>query len=388
MVFVVLTLGMVGLTLGLPMLFRGMSRVVPENYIYLATEAMKSGNHGRAQRILESRINKEWYDFTAHYLLAQAQEQAGEPAKAAQTMRDVLAKAIAIRGRVRAEQAGYAGYDEAKTVQLLARYLWQSGRHGAAAEAWRHAMDLGSSVAYEDARGLPHPDGNSSLGEALAVGMLALRTGDGDLVGKAVSRLAEFGPSGSDLSAHIRARWLEERDHATTTAQALLITAIQSGPAFIPALSLSQMLQRHPPAQENTSQILSLALSDSGVRPVALSNLTLPNGASMDGGSLRMTRNGKVAGRVDSGMFQSNRILVATQATEAFGQWPVLVVRVNGEEVSRLYLDGLQPGLRVLGPWPDGLPKLVDLELEFINDAFDPITRSDRDIRILGIWFQ
>jgi tetratricopeptide (TPR) repeat protein len=365
-----------------------MSRVVPENYIFLATEAMKSGNHVKAQRILESRINKEWYDFTAHYLLAQAQEQAGKPAKAAQTMRDVLAKAIAIRGRVRADQAGYAGYDEAKTVQLLARYLWQSGHYGAAAEAWRHAMDLGSSVAYEDVRGLPHPSEKSSIEEALALGMLALRTGDGDILHKAVSRLAEFGPSGSDLSTHLQARWLEEHDHATTTAQSLLISAIQTGPAFLPALTLSQMLQRHAPAQENTTQILSRVLSDSGVRPLALSNLTLPKGASMDGSSIRMTRNGKVTGRVDSGMFQSNRIIIATQSTEAFGLWPVLVVRVNGDEVSRLYLDGLQPGLRIVGPWPNGLPKLVDLELEFINDAFDPITRSDRDIRILGIWFQ
>jgi hypothetical protein len=100
-----------------------------------------------------------------------------------------------------------------------------------------------------------------------------------------------------------------------------------------------------------------------------------------------MTRNGKIWGRTDTGMFRTQSIIISASGSAAFGQSPLLVVRIDQQEVGRLYLDGPQPTLRMIVPKTDGLPKVLDLELEFTNDAFDPISRADRDITIHGIWF-
>ncbi len=385
-----LCLALVAIVLGFPILFHGMSRVVPENYGYLAREALQRGQYDRAESILERRINREWYDFAAHYILAEAQQRAGRPKDAAETMREVLRKAVAIRGRIKGNQAGYSGFDEAKTVQLLARYLWESGEYLSATEVWRHAMDLGSSVAFEDVKSLPIPSSESSPGQALGRGLLALRTGEGSVFGLAYSHLANAGPAGIDLGAYLRSRWMAERENNTTTAETVLVSALDGPQPFLPALALLQLLERQPPTQTQpgTTETASRRTHDAQVRPVSLSTFLLPQGASIDQDTIRITRRGILSATVDSGMFRSTRIIIAAEATEAFGQWPVLVVRVNGSEASRLYLDGTQPLLRVIGPWSNGLPKVVDLELEFTNDAYDPITRSDRDIRIRGIWFQ
>jgi tetratricopeptide (TPR) repeat protein len=381
---------MAALVFSLPWVFAAMSRIVPENFYFLATEALNSGNKSRAEEIVRERIQKEWYDFNAHYLLGEILAAADKPDAAAEVMKETLEKSRAIRGRVRPDQPGYSGFDEAKSVQRLARYLWAAGHWLSAAEVWRHALDLGSTVAAQDLANLSPMISDGEPVQSLARAILAIHTENRNAFDSSINSLLRSGAQGTEQVAVLRARWEEERAGNYPAAISTLIDGLKKSPeSLLAKLALQNLAQRLSGDSSLPPEALEVlqAPLPSAPRRVAFQGFQLGNGASLLDGGVRMTRNGKIWGRTDTGMFRTQSIIISASGSAAFGQSPLLVVRIDQQEVGRLYLDGPQPTLRMIVPKTDGLPKVLDLELEFTNDAFDPISRADRDITIHGIWF-
>ncbi len=384
-VFCALAVVLFGGVAASPFLLNHVSRVFPDNYLRRGNEALARGDSRAAEAIAQRRIARVGWDMNARFLLARAQAAAGNPQAAADSIKESLRLAVTARGR----QITVTGYDEPLMLHLLAGYLWEAGQYQFAGEMYRAAID----TAAADGTGNDVPFGPPQLpdreaAEAAARVFLKLKSRapfEGALA--TLESEAAASPARSTALA-LRARWSEEVDRNSPQAIALL----QNGPAgqiTSPAvlgnpqvrLELAAALRRT--GQTSEALLLEHEVRNSrGMRPADLESFTLPVGGVATSASLQLSRRGTASGSLPTGSYRATNLLLHTTGAPAFGQWPILILAIHEREVTRLYLDGLQPKTYDLPLWPEGVPRNTSLSMTFLNDAYDPVTRADRDIRI------
>ena len=150
-----------GGALSVPGILERFSRKLPENYRLIATEAINRGDYSRALQITERRINQFAYDFDALNIRAEALARMGRPAEAADTMKEAMRRVPAARSsKIKA-----VGYDEAKTLLLTSRYLWQAGLFAEAAEMILRIDDMIASAGIKEPEGMEGmPPGMGGMG--------------------------------------------------------------------------------------------------------------------------------------------------------------------------------------------------------------------------------
>lgn len=279
--FVILCTAFIVCVLALPNAFLHFSQLLPENYRYLAAEAIRTGDHQKAEAALQQRLSVAHYDFEALYLLAEVKAGSGNFREAVGVMQEVFNRVRSASGR----PVGATGFQEDRTYSSMARYLWLAGDHVSSAEMARAAVDAGAPPLKEIQR---------------------------SAVGTSVPLMAD--------------------------------------------------------------------LSD--IRPMDLQAFTLPAGARATTEVLHLGRNGEAVGHFNTGVYKVTTLVVRATGSPALGMYPILVLRSGERELARLYLDGLQPRNYELRLWPDGAPKTLPLTISFQNDAFDPVTKSDRNVTV------
>lgn len=363
-----------------PPVFRRFSRSLPDNYRHIATEAISRRDFAVAEAVTRRRLATAHYDFEALYLLAEAISGAGRPREAVDLMQDAISRARAAGGR----SVGATGFQESRTYANMSQYLWQNQEFASSSAMYRAAMDTGSpAVAH-----LEKPSLNLSPEAAAAVAEIALKTGDSSHFESSLKVLQQStDPINVTRALLLRSRWLERHEKDQSAAARLLRSAHESGivdPLFY-AGSLN-FIQRNPRSELATSE--SLFKEMPVVRRVDMKQFTLPVGARSTTSVLDLGRTGEATARVDTGVFKVTTLLLRIKGSQALGMSPLLVISSGEKELARLYLDGLQPREYALELWPDGAPKSLPLKLAFTNDAFDPVTKSDRNVTIefLGLY--
>lgn len=355
------------------------TRQLAENYSFVATEAIRGGDPRAAERIVQRRLGREFYDFDALYLLAEAQDADGRPADAAATIKQVLTR---LPGAL-ARGVASTGYDEAKTYARLAIYLHRAGAFDEAAEMARAALDVGTASTIRDVRDTFFTETHASPGQAAAAARLALRVGERERFAAAVADAAPL----RGRAELLRAMWMEQRDRAPLAAETHLRCALSRDPADpLLRLGLQCLLTRRGWKDAALGTATRLA-ETTGTRTVALTAFTLPTGADLTTNTLRLTRTSAATTRANTGVYRVESLLIGASGTRALGLYPILVVRNGEDEVARFYLDSPQPQVASARPWPDGAPKTLDLRLDFVNDGYDPVSKADRNVELYAVAF-
>ena len=102
---------------------------------------------------------------------------------------------------------------------------------------------------------------------------------------------------------------------------------------------------------------------------------------------VELSRNGEyTAGQLSTGAFRVCTLLLNGTGVPALGVYPVVVVKADGVEMTRIYMDSPDsPKIFESRLWPEGASKKLDFTLEFVNDVWDPYTKADRNIVIKNI---
>lgn len=350
-------------------------RSQPENYEALAREALRLRDYSAAERYVEKRLAKKFYDFTALYLLGEIYAAKGDYDKAAEAIRQIF---VRLPG-ARANQVQAVGFDEPKSYYLLALYSWKAKRYGVAAELFRAALDAGYPIPREDmAQYLPDSALETNQGEAVA--RVALKIRDAKAFLHAVEVLLAERKTKA-IGELLLAEWMETVDKNPFAAEFRLRGALSVSPKD-PALSLAlaNLYQRVFGGQESGARFRRLSYETTGVKVLGPGLFRLPAGHHAAERGLVMGRNGKATATVSTGAFRVTRLILNASGSWALGMYPVVIVRVDGQDVTWLYLDGLEPRVHDMELWPSGAPKDLTLEFEFINDAYEPISKADRNV--------
>lgn len=378
--YVILVALFVMSVIAVPRVFRHFSRLLPENYRYIATEALVRKDFAAAEAVTRRRLATSHYDFEALYLLGEALSGAGRAREAVDVMQDTLSRARAAGGR----NVGASGFQESRTYGNMSRYLWQNREFASSAEMYRAAMDTGSpSLAY-----LETPGPNLTPDAAAAVAEVFLKTGDKPQFESSLKILQRStDPINKSRAVLLRSRWLERHEKNRSAAEKLLRSAHEAG-IEDPLLyaGLLNFIERNPGSDLATSTSLFQELQ--GIRRVDPKQFTLPIGARSTTSVLSLGRTGDATARVDTGVFKVTTLLLRIRGSQALGMSPVVVISSGEKELARLYLDGIQPREYALELWPVAAPKSLPLKLAFTNDAFDPVTKSDRNVTVelLGLY--
>ncbi len=379
-IFSALAAGFAAGCFAIPRISYHFARLQPENYRYVAQRALAAGDFKAAEEICRRRIAQEFYDFEAHYLLAEALSRAGRADQASAVMKDVIARLPGARTKGQIA----TGYDEARTFQLLSVSLWQSGRYAEAAEMGRAALDTGTAFTTAETTGAltRAPAGPAA---AAATARFAFRTADAGLFSRCLGVLRARGGRDAATAALLQAQWCDLRDRRPLSAETLLRAAISTDPSFPPLrAALANVLHRAGWKDASLATATDLGQT-TGVRQVSLGAFQFPIGAVVTAEGLRISRTGAAAARVNTGVFRVNSLLVNAAGTQALGLYPIIIIRNGTAELTRLYLDSETPQVFDLHLWPEGAPKNLDLRIEFINDAYDPVTGADRNVTISDI---
>jgi len=379
--FLIFAAGFSAGVVAVPRVSRDFARLLPDNYRQIAAEAMARGDFTRAQLVAERRLARAYYDMEAHYVQAEAMARQGRHAEAAEVMKLVLRKIPAARAR----NLPASGFDESKTLERLARYLWAAGRFTEAGEIARAAIDSGTAVLAREAstavdRVPQTPE------EAEAVARLAIKLNRRQAFDRALSVVASSRrPQAAATCALLEASFLERNDRSLTAAEHLLRETVARLPADpAPRLALAAFLERRGATTEPAALRADARLT-TGVRYLPPSMFSPAPGVTISSETLLISRNAVLTARVSTGVFRVTDLLFTARASSALGVYPLMAVKAGETEIVRLYLDGLQPLVGAWHLWPDGAPKMLDLKLEFLNDAYDPFTRSDRNITLSDI---
>jgi hypothetical protein len=294
-------------------------------------------------------------------------------------MKQVMAKVPAARGKKEA-----VGYDEAQTLALLARFLWESGDYFESAEMSRAAIDTGTSATVREilARVSAMPK-NDEAGAAAA--RIGLRLANERLFRRALDAIDSRTTRGRTLTAALQADWSEQIGKDPAAARQCLEEAIRHGldsPFLL--LSLSNLLARSG-HHERSHLLSSQIMQTTGSRSVGPGLFAMPPGGSITTNSLRLGQNGTASARFNTGVFRVNNMLFNAIGSRALSLFPIVIIRSGKQELARLYVDGLQPHPYDLPLWPNGAPKSLDLGFEFINDLWDPYSKADRNVTVSGI---
>lgn len=364
----------------LPTVFFHFTRVLPDNYRYLADQALRHDHFASAEALARRRINQFCYDFDAHYLLGEALAREGKPAEAVQVMKQVLAKVPATRGR----KVNAVGYDEARTLFQLSNYLWQDKRYFEAGEMARAALDAGTPIlaqeTFERMGKLPQDPQ-----AALAAARVALKMGHKELFDKAQQKLAGSDSSSRAQATLLQAAWYEQVDHQSTAALRLLSSAAEQAPRELQLQAGLRDLLERVRAHDKAQKLTSLLESTTGTRLVAPGLFELPSGDSATTECLELGRNGMASAQINTGVFKQTSILFHARGSRALGLYPMVAVKSADKELCWLYLDAPRGKVYNLQLWPAGAPKSLDLRFDFMNDAYDPVTKADRNASLSHI---
>lgn len=376
-VFFVLVFGFWGGTVALPAVTRHFARLLPDNYEANARAALAEGDAERARRICERRIERNMYDFDAHYLLAEVLEQLGDFDGAAHAYREVFRKYPAVRGGRRESR----GYDEGRIFDGAARAYWRAGRYQMAAAFARAAIDAGFSVPRFEIldRYAPEPVGVAAM-EARA--LLALKIREYDAFRAMVTGMAGLSKDGEFAALMLRTLWASEIDRNPHWAQELLREAANLEPGNpLPALATAAVLEREN-FGDHARGFRDAAAETTGTRVIAPGSFSLPEGGSVREPALLLGRTSRATAQLSTGVFSVRHLVVGASGSRAVGQWPLLSIEANGTEIAVFYLDSPHWYPRLAYIWPEGAPRTLELTLAFLNDAYDPITRADRNVRV------
>jgi tetratricopeptide (TPR) repeat protein len=379
-VFLLLVLGFFASLFAIERIAYQFSQLLPENYRYTAWQAARDGEYGRAEVILQRRITRFAYDFEAHYQLAEVMARQRNFAGAADVMRTVLAKVPAARSN----RVMSVGYDEPRTLYLLARYLWGAGNFRDAAEMACAALDAGHPMMNDEVKTRLEVDPDSS-GEALAIARVALKLKQDEPYGKALAVL-ESKPDSRAQACVMTAKWLESVQKNRVGADTVLRAALSVSPDKpLLLLELANLLGRSGGSHGEQESLLARARGGTGTRGIGPGLFELPVGAAATTSTVSLGQSGIAKARVNTGAYRVTNLSVNLRGSRAMGLFPIVIVRAGGREMARLYPDGLQPMQYDLALWPDGAPKSLDLEFEFANDAYDPFTKADRNVSISNV---
>ncbi|MCX7019560.1 MAG: hypothetical protein NTY46_11345 [Candidatus Sumerlaeota bacterium] len=364
-----------------PALWR-LSHVLPDNYRNIAAQAAAAGDFGTAEKIARRRLETAFYDFDAHYILADTLARQNKPAEAALVIKDVMTRLPGARSK----RALGAGYDEARTLCLLAGYLWDAGLFFEAGEMGRAALDattprMAAQLAAKMTADNPNPRAR------LAAARIALKNRDKTLFDRQLSPLEQGNDDAAAQAVLLRAAWQEHRDASTTAAEVVLRNATQRFPGQ-PALklALAGLLDRTGQTTESQTLIDEIGTT-TGTRTAGPGLFQLPPTAVlMPGSDGILLRNNSVASvQFNTGVFRNTSLLAAMRGSAALGLFPIVIVKSGETELTRLYIDDPQPRIYDIAFWPDGAPKLLDLRFQFINDAYDPYSKEDRNVVISNV---
>lgn len=373
-VFALLVGGFFGVAFAIPDVLIRFARVLPENYAQNAAELMRKGDYAAAQRVCERRIEQFSYDFSAHYLLAEALARQKNYNDAAHTIKTIGAKLPAAR----ANRGATLGYDEPRTYQLLAQYLWADGKFQEAGEMARAAWDAGAPV-LEIFQGEAHLQDLKT--KAAAAGTMGIKIRDDQLFARATSALKDLGTTEAKVSAALLyAEWSQHADGVGTSTEQMLQDAINFAPGMQGArLALAYYFEREGVADAATSLTQEVHASI-GSRVLNAQDFKTGAGASATTRTLSMGRNGKAEIQLNTGVYRMTNLLFGAAGSNALALYPVVIIRSGAQELTRIYVDSKTPRVYDLPLWPKGVPKNLRLTFEFSNDEYDPFTRADRNV--------
>ncbi len=378
--FLVLLLLLFAAGMNLERITIAFGRSQPENYVALAREALRKQDYQAAQKIVESRLAKRFYDFDALYLLAEIYGAKGDYEKAADTIREVF---LRLPG-ARANQVQSFGFDEPKSYYLFSQYLWAAKRYDEAGELLRAALDAGYPLRREQLAEYV-PAKNISLPQARAVARLALKLREPGSFLQAVGLLLNNKKTCVPGELYY-AQWMELIDKNRVGADMRLRAALSVNPRDPAiALALANLQARAARSSAAEAYFRKMAYDTTGTKVIGPGLFKLNEGKYVEKRGLVLGRNGKVSAEISTGAYKVTRLLLNAEGTWALGMYPVVIVRVDGKDVAWLYLDGLQPHLFDLELWPSGAPKDLTLEFEFINDAYEPSSKADRNVVLRDI---
>ncbi len=366
-------------TLLIPRIAFHFTRLLPDNYSFTARRAIDAGDFATAERITRKRLEKEFYDFSALYLLAEAQDRDGRAAEAAETIKDIL---IRVPGALSRKESK-TGYDESQTFCRLAIYLWHARAFGEACEMARAALDIGTASGIADVKNEIWSQNYGAPKAAVAAARLALRAADFGQFKRALTTASALPIDVTILSAS----WIEQRERDPLSAETQLRAALSSAPAN-PALRLAlrSLLLRHKWNDPDLEAALRLEDAENA-RVLPLASFSLPTGAELTSTALILSRTSTAVAHTNTGVFPVHSLLMVASGSKAMGLYPILIVRSGETEVSRFYLDATKPTLFMAEPWPDAAPKSLDLRLNFSNDGFDPASKADRNMSVYDLAF-
>lgn len=346
-----------------------------ENYEALAREALRSRDYSTAQRYVERRLAKKFYDFNALYLLGEIYATKGEYDQAAEAIRQIFVRFPGAR----ANQVEAVGFDEAKSYYLFALYSWNAKRYSVAAELLRAALDAGYPIPREDfAQYLLESALETNQAEAVARVALKVRDAKAFLHAVEVLLAEKKTKARGEL---LLAEWMETVDRNPFAAELRLrgaLSLLPKDPAL--SLALANIYERVFGGQGSGDYFRRLSYETTGVKALGPGLFRIAAGHHAEKRGLVMGHNGKATATISTGAFRVTRLILNASGSWALGMYPVLIVRVDGQDVAWLYLDGLQPRIHDMELWPSGAPKDLTLEFEFINDAYEPTSKADRNV--------
>lgn len=354
----------------IPTIFELFSRTLPANYRAIARESLGHGEYADAEAIARKRLAQTSYDFDAYYLLAEALMRQGRQQEAADTLKMLSANALTARYKGIAA----VGYDEAQMLGMLADALAKEGKATEAGEMTRAAMDAGANIATSNE---PVKNGKADPHAWAARANTLMKRTD-------VTTLpTELMRDPSRDAAVIRALWTEIRDHQTSEAEDILRDALDDFPQDPTVkMALANHLQRNHRCTTECEELMAGVRQTTGARVISGSAFALPTGATATDDALLLGRNGEAKVQIQTGAFRVTSLLLNASGTPALGMFPIVSISSGGTELTRLYIDNPQPRLYDLELWPQGAPKSLDLSIKFLNDAYDPASKADRNVRL------
>lgn len=358
----------------------GFSRLLPENYRYLADRAFAREDYAKGAQICRKRIAQFSYDFDARFLLADVLTADGKYLEAAEALRDAIAK---IPG-TKASKAKVTGFDEGRLYLYFATSLWDAGKYFTAGEMVRAAMDAGSPWIKRDI--YPRLINVPAKEEAVeAASGVALKTGVRDLFCTVTARMDERTTDALIASVLREARWQEAFERDTTTAAALMAWSNNADPSNSRAILADAAFQIRNGRTSEGEKLLAEIESTTGVKLISPGQFILSPGGTHTTNGINLSRNGTASAQVQTGVYRVTTLALFASGTKALGIYPIVVVKSGDEELARLYIDTSKPLLYYLVLWAGGSPKALDLKFEFTNDIYDPYTKSDRNVTLSHI---
>jgi len=358
-------------------------RFAPVNYAYICEKYLENEQPQKVLPIVETWETKHYYDFRAHYYEAQAYAAMGDPAKAADVMGTVLVKLPAARSR----NLPLSGFDEAKTYDLMARYNWDAQKYTIAAELGCIAYDSGQKDFVEKLLSKEfrkHIDELPYEGK-LAVSRFAIKARKFQIATVTLDSIQTNDPYVTGRKEVLKAHVAEQTDDAKT-AEDILAKCVKDLPALPgPKVALSNLYER----QKQTTlsvQLMNEAEQTTAIKVIGLSQFNREAGMQITAKGLALSQNCEAhAKNITTGAYRVSNLIVNAYGTSALGVFPVLLVKIDGQLATRIYLDGVSPTVFDGYLWPDGASKKLDFEIDFINDIWDPHTRTDRNVILKNI---